>query len=397
MLRFVPPAGTPLPLPKLLAACGAALSANGNREEWLRSFAAFVGAPRAFAVDSGRTALWLILRALHSLRPARNVVVIPGYTCFSVPASIARAGLRILPVDVDPDTLDFDFAALEKVSGENLLAIVNGNLFGLVNDNTRIRQIADARGAFFVDDAAQSLGAVRDGIRSGAAGDAGLFSLSRGKALAAGEGGIIIAASAEIAGAIEDQIANLPEPSSKHRASLWAKTFAISLLLNPRFYWLPQSLPFLKLGVTEFNPHFPVARMAGLPQALVLPLLERLEDLQKVRNANASALRMSLEGTCFPSTAPATGSTAAYIRFPVLAPDQETRAAVLRRFREAGIGASPYYPHAVCDVPGVHTHLADQAHLPAAEDVARRIFALPTHPFVRSEDLRRIGEILRSV
>jgi len=37
---------------------------------------------------------------------------------------------------------------------------------------------------------------------------------------------------------------------------------AYKTLFNRRLYWIPDSLPFLKIGETVFDPDFPVSRMA---------------------------------------------------------------------------------------------------------------------------------------
>src|SRR6185369_941791 len=48
----------------------------------------------SFAVSSGKAALVLILQALKELSTDRDEVLIPAYTCYSVPSAIVRAGLR---------------------------------------------------------------------------------------------------------------------------------------------------------------------------------------------------------------------------------------------------------------------------------------------------------------
>src|ERR1700737_2726724 len=112
MMRFVPPAGVPLNMSQILRALKTALPSNGQAEEYLMPVAASLRVKYVFGVSSGRPALWLILRSLQRLHPERDVVALPAYTCFSVPASVVRAGLRILPVEIDPHTLAFDFSHL---------------------------------------------------------------------------------------------------------------------------------------------------------------------------------------------------------------------------------------------------------------------------------------------
>ena len=140
-------------------------------------------------------------------------MAIPAYTCFSVAAAVVRTGLKIYPVEIDPHTLDFDFSQLDAVPGEKLLCIIPSNLFGLLNDLPRIRQAAQAKDAFVLDDAAQALGATRNGQFAGTEGDVGLYSLGRGKAVTTIEGGLIVTNSEEIARLVEKEAKDLDSQS----------------------------------------------------------------------------------------------------------------------------------------------------------------------------------------
>src|SRR5256885_9780655 len=55
-----------------------------------------------------------------TLSPRREVVI-PAYTCFSVPSAIVRAGLGIRLCDVDPETFDFDHDLLARTVDSNTL------------------------------------------------------------------------------------------------------------------------------------------------------------------------------------------------------------------------------------------------------------------------------------
>ncbi len=398
MMRFIPPAGAPVRVADILRGLVRSGPGNGVQAAWLNSWPAPGEAPHAWSVGSGRAALWLILRSLQQLLPGRSVVAVPAYTCFTVPAAIARAGLKVHPVDIIPDTLDFDLAELEAVPADQLLCIVPCNLFGLMNDMARIVSIARSKGAFVVDDAAQALGARRQGRWAGTQGDVGLYSFGRGKPLACGEGGAIVTASHAVAAALQQRWEALPAPSAARKAALLAQNLATSFLLHPRLYWIPNSFPFLKLGSTEYSPEFAITSMPGLSQALLARLLERLEEIGGIRRRNAAALRAALAGNpnFVPTSAPQ-DCEPSYVRFPLLAAAPELRDLAVRRLRAAGIGASPFYPSAICDIVGIEQHLAaGNMHRPRAEDVARRLLTLPTHPYVCPGDVERMTRILNA-
>ena len=106
MLRFVPPAGVPLRLTQIVRALKTVFTSNGRAEDCLTSIAARLHVKYVFGVSSGRAAMWLVLKSLLRLQPERNVVALPAYTCFSVPASVVRAGLKLHPIENDQHTLD---------------------------------------------------------------------------------------------------------------------------------------------------------------------------------------------------------------------------------------------------------------------------------------------------
>lgn len=202
----------------------------------------------------------------------------------------------------------------------------------------------------------------------------------------------------DVAGAIRRETEALSPPSFAHAIRVLMTTVAYALFLRPRLYWLPNSLPILKLGTTEFQPKFGMSRVPSFARVLLTRLVDHLDGINQIRRTNAEELARGishLAGFTTPRTAP--GSRPIYIRFPVIAPDEKVRDRAVQRLRAVGIGASPFYPTAICDIPGIQPHMATQEfHQPRAEELSRRLLTLPTHPFVRPRDLERMIEILRT-
>ena len=396
MFRFVAPAGAPLEISQILHSLRLAVCRNGTAEECYATFASRLKARHVLGISSGRAALSLILEGLHRLRPDRRVVAVPAYTCFTVAASVVRAGLKIYPVDINPETLDLDSSQVEALPGEQLLCILTANLFGFVNEASHLRETADAKGAFLVDDAAQALGSTRNGQQSGMLGDVGFYSFGRGKALATVEGAIIVTNSGEIASAVQSLEKALPAPSVGHSAWLVSQMLVYAVFLNPHLYWLPNSLPFLKLGVTEFAPDYPAFRLPRVVLGLLPQLMDQLQEMNRIRRENAALLAEALQG-CPQFTVPRPGPDCQpnYVRFPLIAKDEATRDRAVGLLRAAGIGASPFYPGAVCDIEGIGGHMAiGNFHRPKAEDLSRRLLTIPTHPHVQTRDLHTVAKVL---
>jgi len=395
-MRFVPPTGAPLRMTDILHSVAAR---NGRSKKDLAAVAGRLRVKHVFAASSGRAALWLALVSLHRLRPDRNTVAIPAYTCFSVPAAVVRAGLKILPVEVDPKTLDFDSRQLAALPETKLLCIVPCNLFGFPNDASKIRNAARARGAYVVDDAAQALGSTCDGQRAGTLGDVGVYSLGRGKAVGSVAGGLLVTDSDDIAAMIDSEGVALTKSSATQGAELLLKMLSYSLLLHPRLFWVPNSLPFLKLGTTEFEPSFVTAQMHPFSLALLEPLLGELEQINQIRRANVKAITDGLaENHSFVFPKPRVNSQPTFVRLPVLARDHATRNRAVALLRNAGIGATPFYPTAICDIPCIEKHMCKRDfHCSQTEELSRRLFTLPTHPYVQRRDIERMVYILTSL
>jgi dTDP-4-amino-4,6-dideoxygalactose transaminase len=312
---------------------------------------------------------------------------------------VVRAGLKIYPVDVNPETLDLDPSQLEALPQEQLLCILTSNLFGFVNEASHLREAARAKGAFLVDDAAQALGSTRNGQQAGMLGDVGFFSFGRGKALATVEGAVIVTNSTEIASTIQSLEEKLPASSAGHSAWLVSQMLVYAVFLHPRLYWIPDALPFLGLGTTEFAPDYPAFRLPRVVLGLLPQLMDRLQEMNRIRRENAAVLADALhESPQFTIPRPGPDCQPNYVRFPLIARDEATRDRAVGLLRAAGIGASPFYPSAICDIEGIGPHMAiGNFHRPKAEDLSRRLLTLPTHHYVTRDDVRTIGRTLLKV
>ncbi len=337
-----------------------------------------------FLVSSGKAALTLILTALASLSPRRQILI-PAYTCFSVPSAIVKAGLEISLCDVDPDSLDFDFGLLERSITQDTLCVLPTHLLGLPSDIDRVKAICEQRGVFVVEDAAQAMGGKHNGGFLGTLGDVGFFSFGRGKNIACGSGGVILTNSDRIAGGIQAEYAKLKsEPPFSVTIGLLG-ILAMCLFIDPRLYWIPASLPFLRLGETHFYNDFPMHRLSGARASVLLRWTKRLEKSNAARRTIARELVRRLppgnQVVRYPG-----GAQAVPLRFPLLMASKRAKDELCLRGRAAGLGTSSLYPTAISAIPDLRGRLA-RTDFPAAALVADRLVTLPVHPLVRDKDL----------
>jgi dTDP-4-amino-4,6-dideoxygalactose transaminase len=316
--------------------------------------------------------------------PRRVEIIVPGYTCYSVPAAVERAGLVPRLCDVDPDTLSPDLASLANVDFDRVLAIVSANLYGLPNALQDIEELARRHGVLMLDDAAQALGAGIGGRAAGSFGDVGIWSFDKGKNITTLQGGVLSANAGPLSQSLAGAVAALPGAGAAATLTTLAKLPAYSVLLRPALYGAVRLLP-LGLGLTPYETNYPITRFSRALAGLAASQFERLASINGQRIANAVRLREALSqvhGIRIPSVL--AGAEAVYARFPLLV-DRDLRRRLVGDLVEAGIGATTSYPRALADVPEVARLLPrDQAPTPGAREVADRIVTLPTHAYCPS-------------
>jgi dTDP-4-amino-4,6-dideoxygalactose transaminase len=151
--------------------------------------AAYSGCTHAVGVSSGTDAILAALMAV-GVGPGDEVVTTP-YTFVATCMSIARLGARAIFVDIEPSTCNLDIPRISEVVGPRTKAILPVHLYGQMVDVAAIRSLVG--GVAVVEDAAQAIGAERDGRRAGSAGALGCLSFFPSKNLGCfGDGGMVI-------------------------------------------------------------------------------------------------------------------------------------------------------------------------------------------------------------
>lgn len=384
--RTLSPAAAPLTRKDLFNGLRGLVRGECARLELEQELRDYFSVKYVFCVNSGKTALTLILSALQELSPKKEVVL-PAYTCFSVPSAVLRAGLRPRLCDVDERTFDFKFEELQRVIGPDTLCVVPCHLFGIPADLGRIQMLCKANSVMLVEDAAQAMGVTQDNRKLGTVGDVGFYSLGRGKMITCGEGGVIVTNSDQLAQALARRHADLPKPTFIHAVIDLLKTSLMLILIRPSLFWIPASIPFLKLGQTFFDQTFPMTRLSMANVGLMRCWRERLTQSLQGRRANAKEYQQVLR-----SSEP-TAQPLAYLRFPVLTVGRSGRDALMARAHQDGIGLSLMYPSTLNEIEEVRDV---EGQYPGAQSIVDRLVTLPTHEHVSSLDKQVICALVTS-
>lgn len=385
MQRYLPPTAAPLGILDLIRGAMGLLRDEQTRKQLEAEMKSYFGSSHVFLVSSGKAALSTILRALKS-NSTRTTVIIPAYTCFSVPSAVLKAGLNLALCDVNPRSLDFDFSQLQDKIGSDTLAVVAPHLLGKPADIQRIQAMAHAKGAVVVEDAAQAMGGKAGGRWLGTQTEVGFFSFGRGKNVSTGSGGMILTNNDAIGAAVQRAYRELSDESRMAAAKNFLSVLATKWLLQPNMYWVPAGLPFLGLGETIFYPDFPVHRMDGIRMALLLSWKNRLERSNTNR---AEVARRMIEQLPLSGRTAQVSESAPWLRLPVLMPTSEDKRALCQVAQQKGLGISGLYPAPISEIPELRTRFA-QDHYPGARTLAERLVTLPTHCYVSDRDIERI-------
>ncbi|TAK08330.1 MAG: aminotransferase class V-fold PLP-dependent enzyme [Candidatus Manganitrophaceae bacterium] len=386
--RTIPPAAAPLYWRDLFCGFGGIFSGEKSVQNFEAEIKEYFGVQYVFAVSSGKAALALILRALKTLS-SKNEVLIPAYTCFSVPSAIVKAGLKVKLCDIDPATLDFDYKMLEKRVNENTLCVVPNHLFGIPSDLDRIQSLCRVRGIYVVEDAAQAMGGVYKGNKLGTIGDVGFFSFGRGKNITCGSGGVILTHSQQIASAIEKEYSGLERPTFLENMKEFVSLVMMKIFIYPALFWFPNGLPFLKLGETFFYTDFPMKRFSGIKSGWMRKWKERLERSKQDRAENGAYFIKSLRAGI------PRGNDIPYLRLPIVIETVEKRNRIYSLSRERGLGLSVMYPTAVNEIEEIKADFKGEA-FPSAKEIAEKLLTVPVHALVSDRDKRAITELVNS-
>ena len=366
---------------------------GGTRTEELESLiGASLGTSNAFLFSTGRAAMTVLLGSIANRREDRgkDIVVVPSYTCYSVPASALKAGLRVLVCDIDSSTLTYNREQLESINFEQVLAIVSSNLYGIPNDLSKLESLAHQHNVFLIDDAAQCLGAKFQSRAVGSFGDAGILSFDKGKVITTINGGVIVTNNADIAVDLANEHSCVRKQARTKRAVEILKLLAYSILLRPALYWIPSHMPFLKLGETRFDDTYPVEHYFDGLAPIAERQLSRLDAINEHRRRCAALYTTQLKSLdTVELIGPLPESEPIYLRYPIRILDQELRRRFLQNNRNFGCSIS--YPAAIADIPEIRGQVIVQNGLcDSGRKVASQLVTLPTHAYVRETDIARI-------
>jgi dTDP-4-amino-4,6-dideoxygalactose transaminase len=319
--------------------------------------AAYVGVRHAVGVSSGSDALLMSLMAL-GVGPGDEVITTP-YSFFATAGAIARCGARPVFVDIDPGTFNLDPGQVVARLGPRTRAFLPVHLFGRC---AAVEALAAAGPDLpLVEDAAQAIGAERNGKRAGALGHAGCFSFFPSKNLGGyGDAGMITT---------DD-----PDLARRLRAM--------------RVHGQPDRGQYVHETV---GGNF---RLDALQAAVLRVKLRHLEAWTAARRRHAGQYRALLHeaATDHQVVLPREedpGARDVYNQFVIRVPDRD---GLKRHLAACGIGCAVYYPLGLHQQPCFAQLGLGAGDFPASEAAARQSLALPIYPELTEAQIAEVAD-----
>jgi len=358
-LAWYPPAETKIPWPAILSAF------TKQTADFKTELCNYLDVNYCILGQSARALLFKLLDNHKKQDGSQgDEVLIPGYTCYSVAAAIAKAGLKITIYDLDPKTLHADLDSIGNAISEKTLAVVTQHLFGMLTPIDELKKITHKNGAYLIEDGAQAFGKVDGLTPPGTKGDFGLFSFGRGKPLPIGGGGALV--SRDQSDTFNEIVLDRQEKGFE-QAVVTAVTQIIS---KPAFYWIPESLP-LGLGETVFNPEFKAEGMPNAIESMMVVAMSNLDRLNQNRQRIADIYSETIDSNFQIKN---NDKAISIIRYPVML-SIKSMAQELKR-----LGVRRMYPNAIPEEKTINPYLKNnQKPTPGAVEIEEKLITLPTH------------------
>ena len=345
------------------------LSIGPKVVEFEKGMGSFVGTKYAVALNSGTSALHLIIRGMGI--GEGDVVITTPFSFIASSNCILFERGRPLFVDIEEQTLNLDpdktDEQLGKMSQEELdkvKAMIVVDAFGQPADWDRFTEIARRYNLLLIEDSAEALGSEYKGRKCGSFGEAGVFAFYPNKQISTGEGGILVTDDAELA-----RLARSMRSQGRGESGEW--------------------LDHERLGYNY--------RMDELSSALGCSQMERIEEILEKRAKVAGMYGEKLaevEEVEVPFIAPYVSRMSWFV-YVIRLERGIDRNKVIKYLNEEGVQCKPYFTPIHLQPFYKKMFGYKEGDFPVTEDVSGRTIALPFFNNLKEEQIDYVVEKLK--
>jgi len=353
---------------------------------------------QAIAINSGRSAQYLILRALGLSKT--DQVLLQAFTCIAVPNAVLWVGAQPVFADID-ESYNLDPQSVRKSITPETKALIAQHTFGIPADMQALRQIANEYHLVLIEDCCHSLGATYQDRPVGTWGDVAFFSFGRDKILSSVFGGMILCRDLKLTERLRQMRDALAPPSAGWVAQQLFHPVVLSLIIplynlviGKALLVLLQKLHLLSKAVydaeklTQQPSVFPRQMPGGLAR-LARHQLRKLSRFNQHRRRLAELYFESLPGLSIKLPPKSQGS--AWLRFPIQHPQRDS---LLAYAKQRGVLLGDWYNSPI--VPTRDPTIAGYkiGSCPNVEALAATVINLPTYPVLTENQARKVADLV---
>ena len=329
----------------------------------------YTGTKYAVAVNSGTSALHLIIRGMEI--GEGDVVITTPFSFIASSNCILFERARPLFVDIEKETLNLDankveekLESLNKGELEKVKALLVVDAFGQPADWDRFKEIGKKYNLRLIEDSAEALGAEYKSKKAGSLGEVGVFAFYPNKQITTGEGGIIVTDNEELA-----RLARSIRSQGRGENGEW--------------------LDHERLGYNF--------RMDELSSALGCSQMERIEEIldKRIKVARMYGEKLAkVEEVQVPFVAPYTTKMSWFVY--VIRLDKDiNRDSVIEYLNQEGVQCKPYFTPIHLQTFYRKLFGYNEGDFPITEDVSSRTIALPFFNNLKEEQIDYVVEKLK--
>lgn len=317
-------------------------------------YAAYIGIKHCIGVGNGTDGLYLAMKALD-IGP-QDEVIVPANTFIGTSEAVSMTGARVVFADCDPQTYTVTTETIGRAITPKTKAVIPVHLYGNPAPVSEIREFADQKKLFLIEDAAQAHGAEYKDKKIGTFGHAAVFSFYPGKNLGAyGDAGCVVT--------------NYDNLAKK-----------IRMLANHG-------------RVKKYDHEFEGqnSRLDGLQAAILSVKLKHLDRWTKQRRDLAKRYCKKLEYLPLVLPVETKGGKHVYHLFVIRLNNRES----VREYLESnGVKTGIHYPISLPELKAYRHLNLDMKDFPNSKEFAGEVLSLPMFPEMTEEQLDYVCRIL---
>jgi len=336
------------------------LSLGPKLEEFENLIADYIGVKYAIAVNSGTSALHLIIRALD-IGEGDEVITTPFSFIASANCILFERAKPVF-VDINKNTFNIDINKIENKITKKTKAILAVDVFGQPADWNALQKIAKNHNLFLIEDSAEALGSEYKNKKCGGFGNAGAFAFYPNKQITTGEGGMVVTNDKKIV-----ELCCSMRNQGRDKNNKW--------------------LQHIRLGYNY--------RLSEINCALGIVQLKRIKQILKKREQVALAYNELLQD-CQKIKLPYLTDNIKISWF-VYVVRIKNRDEVMQKLQKKGIGCNNYFPpiHLMPFYQKLFNY--KKGDFPICEKISRETIALPFYNNLRKQEINYVVQEIKKL